>query len=416
MRNMFAIFYNTRLIMSLKTLIIILMVFFGIFVATEPVLATHKSSYLSGNKAESVWSEIPKIIESSFTPPVELVGNFGTYRSLLSFKNGKLVKTAADWQRRRKEILAEWRSLMGFWPELIEKPKIHYSEQTHRDNITQHHISVEIAPEDQTVAGYLLVPDGDGPFPAVLVVYYDADTGAGLGKELRDFGYQLAKRDFIALSIGTPEFCSLKPPYKPLFKQSIEELPLQPLSALAYVAANCHNALANMPNVDDERIGIIGHSYGGKWAMFASCLYNNFACAVWSDPGIVFDEIRANINYWEPWYLGYERDQQRQKGIPSSTNPRTGAYKELIRKGHDLHELHALMAPRPFLVSGGTEDPPKRWKALNHSVAVNKLLGYDKRVAMTNRESHSPTPKSNDQIYAFFEYFLKINVPIPSSF
>ena len=74
----------------------------------------------------------------------------------------------------------------------------------------------------------------------------------------------------------------------------------------AYAAANCHTALAQMPEVDPARIGIIGLSYGGKWAMFASCLYDKFACAVWSDPGIVFDEQRPNVNYWEPWYLGYD--------------------------------------------------------------------------------------------------------------
>jgi len=390
------------------------LVFSAALETTEPAYAENQSPHPLDKKARQDWNKIPKIIESSFTPPPEFKSDFGTYKSLLTFQNGKLIKTTADWQKRKREIIATWRSLMGSWPDLIEKPKIHYSEQTRRDNITQHRISVEITPDDQTVTGYMLVPDVDGPFPAVLVVYYDAETGAGLGKELRDFGYQLAKRGFVALSIGTPEFCSLKPPYKPLCEQSEEEPPLQPLSALAYVAANCHNALANMPNVDAERIGIVGHSYGGKWAMFASCLYNKFTCAVWSDPGIVFDESRANINYWEPWYLGYESDQQRQRGIPSITNPRTGAYKELIRRGHDLHELHALMAPRPFLVSGGAEDPPKRWKALNHSVAVNKLLGYDNRVAMTNRESHSPTLESNDQIYAFFEYFLKINSPVHS--
>jgi len=397
--------------MSLRILNVTLIVCSTFLVTTEPTSASNQDSNLLDSKAKKNRGEIPKVIESSFTPPPDFVGEFGKYKSLLTFQNGKPVKTAADWQRRRKEILAAWRSSMGSWPDLIGKPKIRYSERTRRNNITQHRISVEIAPDDQTVTGYLLIPDGDGPFPAVLVVYYDAETGAGLGKELRDFGYQLAKRGFVTLSIGTPEFCSLNPPYKPLCKQSEEEPPLQPLSALAYVAANCHNALANMPNVDAERIGIIGHSYGGKWAMFASCLYDKFACAVWSDPGIVFDESRANINYWEPWYLGYEPEATHQRGIPSAINPRTGAYKELILEGHDLHELHALMAPRPFLVSGGAEDPPKRWKALNHSVAVNTLLGYVNRVAMTNRKSHSPTPESNDQIYAFFEYFLKISSP-----
>jgi len=58
------------------------------------------------------------------------------------------------------------------------------------------------------------------------------------------------------------------------------------------------------------------------------------------------------------------------------------------------------------LVSGGSEDPPERWKAFNHTVAVNRLLGYENRVAMTNRKGHSPTEESNEVLCLFFEYFL----------
>jgi len=65
------------------------------------------------------------------------------------------------------------------------------------------------------------------------------------------------------------------------------------------------------------------------------------------------------------------------------------------------------MAPRPFLVSGGSEDPAERWRALNHAVAVNRLLGHTNRVALTGRSGHTPTPESNEQICAFFEHFLK---------
>ena len=79
----------------------------------------------------------------------------------------------------------------------------------------------------------------------------------------------------------------------------------------------------------------------------------------------------------------------------------------MIETGRDLHELHVLIAPRPFLVSGGSEDPPSRWLALNHTLAVNKLLGQTNRVAMTNRTGHVPTEESNAQLYAFFQYFLK---------
>ncbi len=57
----------------------------------------------------------------------------------------------------------------------------------------------------------------------------------------------------------------------------------------------------------------------------------------------------------------------------------------------NLPELHALMAPRPFFVSGGAEDPPKRWLSLKHAIAVNKLLGHTDRVALNNRKSTIPT-------------------------
>src|SRR5205085_240533 len=100
-------------------------------------------------------------------------------------------------------------------------------------------------------------------------------------------------------------------------------------------------------------------------------------------------------------------NQQRKAGIPSEENPRTGAYKKLVTESRDMHELHALMAPRPFLVSGGAQDRPEHWTALNHTIALNTLLGQSDRVAMTMRNGHTPTPESNAQAFAFLEHFLK---------
>jgi len=37
---------------------------------------------------------------------------------------------------------------------------------------------------------------------------------------------------------------------------------------------------------------------------------------------------------------------------------------------------------------------------------VNKFLGYEHRVAMTNRPLHDPTPESNAVLYRFFAHFL----------
>jgi hypothetical protein len=140
--------------------------------------------------------------------------------------------------------------------------------------------------------------------------------------------------------------------------------------------------------------------------MFAACFDDEFAAGVWSDPGIVFDETRPNINYWEPWYLGADPSISRKPGLPTPENPRTGAYKRLFESGHDLHEVQALMAPRPFLVSGGAEDTPQRWQALNRINEVYHLLGATNHLAMSNRPAHDPTPESNEQIYQFLVHFL----------
>ena len=341
--------------------------------------------------------EIWKRIGYFFTPPDEFKDDLGEYRSVLEFCDGRSVKTPADWQERRQEILQRWHEAMGTWPPLIETPRIDYLEKEQTENFTRHKVCIEVAPERTTI-GYLLIPDGKGPFPAVLDVFYGPEDGAGLNEEKRlqhDFGYQLTKRGFVSLCIGNPGS------YYP----SEEDAQLQPLAYLAYVSANCCNLLANLPEVDSECIGTVGHSFGGKWALFASCLYEKFACACYSDPGIVFDESRANVNYWEPWYLGYEHGKNRKAGIPTDDNPRTGPYKQLFEGGCDMHELHALMAPMPFFVSGGSEDPPARWQALNHSVRVNKLLGYENRVGMSNtRRNHGLTPETNEEICLFFEY------------
>lgn len=344
-------------------------------------------------------AELPKEIAPYFTPPAEYAGKLDDRKSPLVFADGTTVRTAQDWKKRREEIRKSWHDLLGPWPKVLEKPTLETLSTKKRENFTQHQVRVQVAPDRTNDDAHLLVPDGDGPFPAVVVVFYDSKTGIGEGKaELRDFAYQLAKRGFVALSLGS---------HYETYWPNKETCKLQPLSYHAYVAANCRNVLANLPNVDPKRIGIVGHSYGGKWAMFASCLNDQFACAAWSDGGIVFDEKRSNVNYWEPWYLGFEPGKERKRGVLTAEFPRQGPYKTMMETGRDLHELHALMVPRPFLVSGGSEDQPERWTALNHTVAVNKLLGYDQRVGMTNRKTHDPTPESNEVIYRFFEHELK---------
>src|SRR5215475_2434824 len=95
-----------------------------------------------------------------FEPPPEFRNQFGSYRSPLQFVDGTFVKTAADWSRRREEILNQWQKVMGPWPSLLQKPQIEFLARTHRDNFTQNRIRIEIGP-GETGEGWLLVPDGN---------------------------------------------------------------------------------------------------------------------------------------------------------------------------------------------------------------------------------------------------------------
>lgn len=352
-------------------------------------------------KRDQVWEEIAPF----FSPPPALSDTFGDYRSPLKFYDGRIVRKRKEWKARRSEIVNQWHALMGKWPPLLTQQKLTVLDTVRKEGYDQHRVRFRWTPDEFT-EGYLLIPHGkSGKRPAMITVFYEPESAIGEGREHRDFARQLVLRGFIALSIGTTAATEART-YS-LYYPHLDSAVVQPLSMLAYAAANAWHVLAKVQGVDDKRIGIMGHSFGGKWALFASCLYEKFACGVWSDPGIVFDETRADINYWEPWYLGYHPRPWRARGLITETNPARGLYPYLVSEGYDLHELHALMAPRPFLVSGGAEDPPSRWVALNHSRAVNRLLGYENRVAMTNRAEHSPNDTSNEQAMLFLEYFLK---------
>lgn len=363
-----------------------------------PPLTRYRRAIVSVTDGSSAAREIAPF----FQPPAELAGIRDQRRSPLERPDGSRVTTPDGWTARRAELKDQWMELMGPWPPVLREARLEVISEQRRDNVTQSRVRVPLAPE-QSGEGWLLVPPGPGPFPAVLVVYYEPETSIGWNprQTQRDFALQLARRGFVTLAIGTPGGDARKP--------DLGTATCQPLSFHAYVAANCWQALAHLPAVDASRIGVVGHSYGGKWALFAGALWDRFACVAVSDPGIVFDETRSNVNYWEPWYLGFDPKTTRRPGIPGPDNPRTGAYALMMAAGRDLHELHALIAPRPFLVSGGAEDPVDRWQALQHRLEVDRLLGVSNRLVFTTRPNHDPNETSNAQLYAFFEHFLLFN-------
>ena len=354
--------------------------------------------------AGAQWS----LLQPHFQVPERFEGDRGVQRDYMTLKNGQPVQSPADWQQRREELRAEWMQAMGEWPPLLEDQELEVVESRRMEDHWRHTVRFRWTPTQWT-SGYLLTPPDAVARAAVITVYYEPETAIGEGKEERDFALQLVRRGLVALSLGTSEASAAKT--YALYWPRLEEAQVQPLSMLAYAAANAWHALAKRPEVDPRRIGITGHSFGGKWALFAGCLWDRFAAVAVSDPGIAFQSDRPSINYWEPWYLGYHPPPWRARGLITAENPARGLYPQWVAAGHDLHELEALLAPRPFLVSGGAEDPPERWRTLNHLVAVNRLLGVEDRVGMTNRPDHAPNAESNAVLVAFFAHFLKQEAP-----
>src|SRR5205823_4072882 len=179
------------------SLTVVLAVFFSVNVATvasqQPVTP------------EALWNKL----EPFAHPPEEFAGKFGPYRSPLQFADGSIAKTPADWKRRREEILKTWHKRLGPWPALVERPVVKKLEKVECDGYTEYKVQVQASPDGKWVDGYLLIPKGPGPFPAVVVPFYEPLTSIGRGAKgkgvgTHDYGLQLVKRGFVTLSIGTP--------------------------------------------------------------------------------------------------------------------------------------------------------------------------------------------------------------------
>ena len=86
------------------------------------------------------------------------------------------------------------------------------------------------------------------------------------------------------------------------------------------------DALLDQDWVDPDRIGVHGHSLGGKLALHLTALDDRVAAGVAHEPGLGLQ----HSNWDAPWYLGTHQPA-----------------------GRDQDELLGLVAPRPFLIGAG---------------------------------------------------------------
>jgi hypothetical protein len=149
------------------------------------------------------------------------------------------------------------------------------------------------------------------------------------------------------------------------------------------------DVLLSFPDVDSKRIGTIGHSLGGKEALYLLAFDDRVHAGIASEGG-----VGLTFSNWDaPWYLGPE--------INEPAFPR------------NHHELLALIAPRPFLVLGGEEgrgcaDGDRSWPFLLVGQKVSRLYGDTVQIGLLNHhQGHRLSPETAEKAFAWLDLVLK---------
>ena len=309
--------------------------------------------------------------------PESLKGSTGGLSDLLAG-----AATPAAWRARADAIRAKWMRLLGA-PALKPTPPAARLLATFRESGFEGRLlELQVEPDHWERIFILLPADMDArPRPVVIVPYYDVDTPVGFDTggrrftpiSVRSFAYLAAQQGHVAVAVRW-----FGESYGEGYNEAVANLArrhpgVTGLGKWVWDAQRLVDYIVTLPYVDPARIGIIGHSLGGKMALYAAAFEPRITAAVSSELGI---GVTGFTNYEDFWYLG-----ERIKDLPP---------------GADHHELLALVAPRPYmLIMGEDSDNDKSWTYINAARKVYDVFGKPRRIgAFNHRTGHSPTPES----------------------
>ncbi|WP_232685966.1 alpha/beta hydrolase family protein [Halobacterium zhouii] len=134
-----------------------------------------------------------------------------------------------------------------------------YEEPAYADPEAFAERDVTVDADDVELDGVLTVPDGDGPFPGVLLVHgagiHDPDGTAGQSKILRDFAHGLASDGIASLRYE-----------KRLREHEVDDTEFTLDRIVTDDAVAALDELASADEVDPESVFVAGHSQGGMAA------------------------------------------------------------------------------------------------------------------------------------------------------
>lgn len=304
---------------------------------------------------------------------------------LFLFDDSTRVATAADWARRRRELLKavldiEYGALPPTPPatqaELLHSHEVRDSNQVRH---SQFHVHTGPGLSFRFLLD-LLTPAGTGPHPVVL-------TGDRCWRYLTDeVTGAVLKRGFALASFSRVEIA----PDVPGAQRNSGIYRAYPgdygaLAAWAWGYQRCVDALLTMRELDAARIAVVGHSRGGKTVLLAGATDERIALTAPNDSGC------GGAGCFRKEGPGSERLADILKAFPFWFSPRLLAY---IGKEDalpfDQHAVKALVAPRALLTTEALGDlwanPSGTW--LTHLAArdVYEFVGAKDRIGIWYRE------------------------------
>jgi len=142
------------------------------------------------------------------------------------------------------------------------------------------------------------------------------------------------------------------------------------------------DSLAEDSRVDGNRIGIAGHSLGGKMAFYCGCLDPRVKAVLASDFGIGWDQT----NWKDVWYWGDRVD-------------------ELKKAGMDHSQLLSMSGGKPFFLLAGLYDNEESRRIMLRATGYESHPEY--RELLNHASGHRPPAEALERGYEFLDRHLK---------
>jgi dienelactone hydrolase len=314
------------------------------------------------------------------------------------------VNDAQEWAEQRqalKALLHHW--LLGTVPPPPEDLQATVVHERPGAGATMREVELTFGPARQaTLRLELLVPDGPGPFPVFLTQY--SHRGWALIALRR--GYLCCLYAGCDSYDDTDTFLDAYPGYD-----------WSRLTRRAWAASRCIDFLATVPQADVARVVLTGHSRNGKQSLIASALDERVAAVISSSSG-AGGSMAARFDSEQHFGEGIEL---LTRVFPDWFHPRLRFFVGREQKlPVDLHELVALSAPRPCLLSIALNDGVESTWAMQQTYLsvrrVYRLLEAEERLRTLWRPgAHETDPTLIERYLDWSDAQLRSGAPAQGS-